>query len=81
MEQLIERLKYEVEHGESSLDICVRVYGALRTNDMRDLAERFNSAYTDYYNDDTEIPKPLLEEVYSALNTFPEPEEKKGLLD
>lgn len=74
MEDLIERLKYEIEHGESSLDIGMRVYGALRENGEREMATAFNDAYNDYANDDVQIDEELLQRVYDLLGSFPEPE-------
>ena len=69
-------MKEEIESGESSLDIIMRVYGVLKDYDMK-LYNKFASAYESYANDEVEIEEDLLQKVYEALGKAPEPKEEK----
>lgn len=63
----IERLKEEMERGESSLEVVGRVCFIIKKDNPK-LAERFAEEYGNYSEFEDSIDPQVLEEVYTALD-------------
>jgi len=65
----IERLREEIDAGESSLDVPMKVMGILG---KIPLAMQFATAYEEYAENETPIDSELIEHVCEAMAAAPE---------
>lgn len=70
-------LKELVEHGESNLDVAMKVYVIIKDR-FPYVSKEFQSKWVKYYNGDIEeFPQAMLEKTIQAIEQSPEPEEPK----